>query len=596
MRTLQGGEPVISESALARVWMARWKHGVSRAVLVAASLFCLIASSATAQPPFSGVWSLPPVWQPESPQVYAAQRIDAWEPGAAKASTVRLVSVKDQQRPPAQPSSRRQPPAEPTIQPERVWTPPPTTPFDSDNLAEAPVSRDLELLKQRVAELEGVNIANEEATRTIIRRTFFERGTQINDFVMFGGTFEALVGWAEDFDGSKESFILLNTAELDFEIQVNPWTLGSFIFAHDDGAGVLFPTNSGEVSVIDRVKIDTAFVTIGDTQKCPLFMTAGQMIVPFGISTGDPVADVLTLIDPLTIEVFETKQQAFLFGFAIPTPPPLPPPTPPKTGPPPVKGVVLYPFFRNLCYRHCRGLVPLPPGAPPPPPVPTIPPPPLSGAIYFFNGETDNGGGNHIEQSGATLGFRNQGMYYPLCLPWTFDADVDWNCSVFDSQFLRFEYARYLRDIGFVPGMAAHVKSSLGPWSFVAEWNGAVDHATFTDDLGTPVSIAPSAWQIQLGYQFGWNPSAEVVGAQGTYLAIGYSESDDLAGVTRVIDGENVRVGFVPQKRFLVDIGEWVLDGVRVAVEYSYIVDYDATEGGTGRSANGVFGMLTYVW
>ena len=46
----------------------------------------------------------------------------------------------------------------------------------------------------------------------------------------------------------------------------------------------------------------------------------------------------------------------------------------------------------------------------------------------------------------------------------------------------------------------------------------------------------PGAWQVQLGYQFGWNPYVEVVGAQGTYLAIGYSESRDLAGATRLID------------------------------------------------------------
>ena len=102
----------------------------------------------------------------------------------------------------------------------------------------------------------------------------------------------------------------------------------------------------------------------------------------------------------------------------------------------------------------------------------------------------------------------------------------------------------------------------------------------------------PSAWQLSLGYQFDWNPWVEAIGAEGTYLAIGYSESRDLAGVMRAGD----RVGFVPRRRFLVSAGEWVLDSVLFAVEYSHIWDYSKNKGGTGKSANGVFSLLTYEW
>jgi hypothetical protein len=55
-------------------------------------------------------------------------------------------------------------------------------------------------------------------------------------------------------------------------------------------------------------------------------------------------------------------------------------------------------------------------------------------------------------------------------------------------------------------------------------------------------------------------------------------------------------VGTVPRRRFVVDVGEWVLEGVRVAVEYAYIEDYPVSQGGTGKSANGVFSMLTFEW
>ena len=52
----------------------------------------------------------------------------------------------------------------------------------------------------------------------------------------------------------------------------------------------------------------------------------------------------------------------------------------------------------------------------------------------------------------------------------------------------------------------------------------------------------------------------------------------------------------MPKQRFLVDIGEWVLDGLRIAVEYAHIVDYSRKEGGTGRSADGIFAQMSYQW
>ena len=56
------------------------------------------------------------------------------------------------------------------------------------------------------------------------------------------------------------------------------------------------------------------------------------------------------------------------------------------------------------------------------------------------------------------------------------------------------------------------------------------------------------------------------------------------------------RVGFIPWKRFSVGVGEWVLDGLRLAVEYSRDVDYPVSQGGTGKSTSGVFSTFTYTW
>jgi hypothetical protein len=140
--------------------------------------------------------------------------------------------------------------------------------------------------------------------------------------------------------------------------------------------------------------------------------------------------------------------------------------------------------------------------------------------------------------------------------------------------------------------MAGHIRATLGPVSLVGEWNGAVSQARFITDTGALVKMQPGAWQVTMGYQFDWNPWVESIGLQGDYIAIGYSESNDLVGVPF----GGVRVGSVPRRRFLVSLGEWIFDSLRLAIEYSYIMDYERGEGGTGATGNGFLSTLTYVW
>jgi len=470
---------------------------------------------------------------------------------------------------------------------------------------------DLKQLEERVKELETEKTAREEASRSIIRQALSTLGSKINESVSLGGVIEVLAGRSEDFSGRTESVLKLNTAELQFEIQVNEWTLGNLVIEFVDGTDVLFPTTAGFNAGVERINIDTAFLTIGDPQRFPPFVQFGRMILPFGISTGDPVADVLSIEDPLTIEAFEMRNTTIGFGLGFPTPAPTPA-TPPVT-PPPVRPLLITPLVGLLS----RGLGYDPPPTRPPRPTPITlkPAPPLFNVgFYSYDGSTFKGvekagldPGQHIS---ATAGFRTQGhcgrpfdqlgaegaSWLEVFCPWSIDVDVDYISSVFDSRFLSSEYRSFLGRIGFVPGMAAHVKATLGPVSLVGEWNGAISSAKFVDDSGTFVSLEPSAWHISLNYQFDWNPWVEVIGDQGTYISFGYSESRDLAGVTQLVNGDPTRVGFAPQRRFLVTLGEWVLEGVLLRIEYAHIEDYSRSERGTGRSADGVFTTITYVW
>lgn len=477
------------------------------------------------------------------------------------------------------------------------------------------MARDEERLEQRVEELETTRVAQEDATRSIIRQSLAGIGSKINEYVVFGGTLEVLSGWEQDFQNNSQSMLTLNTAQLDFEITASDWVKGSMVLEYNDGTDTLFPTVTEDEASVDRINIDTAYLTIGNIERFWPFALAGRMVVPFGISTGDPVADVLTINDPLTLEVFETKEDALLFGAAFPTRPLMPPVEIPS--PPPVRPVLLRPLIGKLARTLGYKPLPIPP---PEPSYTTLPaePPPFNLGVYTYHGVTFNrpsregewgpdkhwgatAGFRHAEHCRALLGGRDDadseqlGWLHALC-PWKIDVDVDYNHSVFDSNLLGFEYQRWLDQIGIVPGLAASLKANLGPVSLVAEYNGALEHATFNDDIRRRIKIKPSAWQVSLGYQFDWNPWVDAIGAQGTYLAVSYSESRDMQGVARVTGGLAERVGFVPEKRFLVSLGEWVTDTFRVAIEYAYIKDYSANHGGTGRHANGVFSLLTYEW
>jgi hypothetical protein len=459
-------------------------------------------------------------------------------------------------------------------------------------------------LEQRVKELEDTQTAREDATRSIIRNALSTLGSKINEYVSLGGTLEVTGGWTKDFSRQSEGQLALSTAELDFEIEANKWAKGSLVLQFVESTNATFPTTTGFQTGGDRITIDTADITVGDPQRFPPFLTAGRIVLPFGISTGNPVTDVLTIEDPLTIEGFEMKQTAVGIGLGFPTPAAAPA-TPPVT-PPPVRPLVINPLISSL--SRALGYK-FPPPAPLTPIIPKPAPPLFNVGIYTFNGNTFEGGEkrggfrpeNYID---ATAGFHirgNCGRPYDqlrgtVFCPWIIDVDVDYNSSIFDSQFLGFEYEGFLGQIGFIDGVAASIKATLGPVSLIGEWNGAIRRAKFIDDAGKSVGIKPSAWQVSLGYQFDWNPWVEAIGTQGDYLALTYSQSSDLAGVTQVIDGQPNRVGFLPRRRLVVGVGEWVLDNLRFAIEYSHNWDYPKSEGGTGNTADGILSQLTLVW
>lgn len=494
-------------------------------------------------------------------------------------------------------------------------TPPPqqaeTGPAPPGDRVEDQAQRDAraERLEQRVRELEITRAAQESATRSIIRDAISSVGSNINQNVALAGQIETRAARFRDFTGPTRELFELNSAQLEFDIKLSEWVFGSLLLDYDPGTNVQFRTITGFSATdpgaspglsagVDRINVDRATITIGDLQRFPIFLRAGRDVLDFGTSTGIARADTLSITGPLTIDAFETRRDAIGIGFSFPTPPLAP--APPPVVIPPVQPLVVAPLVSSMA--RVLGYTPPPARVPPLTPVPPPPIlPPFYGTIYVFQGEPETAPKRGVtENLNLSLGYRNQGScgrtYDELrgsyVCPWSFDFHVDYISSVYDSNFFRTEYRPVLAQLGTVPGVAASLKATAGPFAFTGEFNAATRRTEFFDDTGRKIRLIPAAWQVSLGYQFDWNPWVERIGEQGTFVALMYSGTRDLAGAIFTVDGQPTRVGFLPKERLALTAGEWVLPGVRLAAEVAVNWDYPIRDGGTGNTVGGFFTSL----
>ncbi len=319
----------------------------------------------------------------------------------------------------------------------------------------------------------------------------------INEYVAFGGALEIEGDWRRNFDHESESNIRLETAEFDFEAQIVDWVTGTLQIEWDDED--------------DKLTVDEAFLQLGNTKRYPPFLLAGRFVVPFGLSTGDRVGDTLSITDPLTFEVFETREDTVLLG------------------------------------AEAAGFV---------------------GGAYAFNGDTNEGGGDHVGNFGATIGYAAERG------DMEFTARVDFINSVFDSDGLTEAFPDAL-EADYTPGLAALARLRMGAFSISTEYNGALRDADFVSE-GEPVNRRPEAWYVEGAYFTG-------VYGKESFVALGYSESDDLGGA-------------FAKRRITTTIGSWLTRNLRLSLEYLHEDDFSQSQGGTGNPAQAFTGQLTYEW
>jgi hypothetical protein len=289
-----------------------------------------------------------------------------------------------------------------------------------EGLKEMPSEEALEEAKKSAKNLEEEE-ALQEASDVARAKALWER-------IEFGGALEAEYVWNKNYGGKTSSELALRTAEFDFAVKAVDWAVAVLAAEWDPDA--------------DKITLNEALITLGKLRKFPFLLEIARSIVPFGIATGSTVAarleDILTISDPLSKAIFESKQDHVLLRF-----------------------------------RH-RG---------------------FTAAGYVFNGKTNRRGpesGKKLDHYGGTVGYAAKSGDLAYSLTGYF---ID---SVFDSESLLSAYPEALY-APYVPGVAAVLRLAWGGFTLAGEYDTGTSHLEFVRN-GQSFSIRPSAWMAELGY------------------------------------------------------------------------------------------------
>ncbi len=297
--------------------------------------------------------------------------------------------------------------------------------------------------------------------------------------IQLGGAIEVEAGKRRDFGGVRTSDFTLATAEFDFEADIVDWAKAELSLQW-----ISCSTPCSDTAA-DKITVNEALITLGKPSKFPLYLKAGRGVVPFGISTGTTVAakleETLTITGPLTVEVFEAKEDHVLLGAKA--------------------------------YGFRAG-------------------------VYVYDGTTNQvgGGGKRLEHYGVTAGYGIQTENV------SFDVGFDLIDSVFDTDGLTgagaFAPLQNRGKRGYISGLAGHARLGLWGFSLTGEYETAYDEARIILTRRN-FHIQPQAWQVEAGYLtelfgirpfvafnysetvdlLGTFPKRRLLGAVGSYLS-----------------------------------------------------------------------------
>ncbi len=247
-------------------------------------------------------------------------------------------------------------------------------------------------------------------------------------------------------------------------------------------------------------EIDEAIFTLANSTVSPWSLAAGRMVVPFGNFDSGMISD------PLTLEIGETRETALQLGYVT-------------------QG------FHALA--------------------------------YLFNGDTQDGGHEAIDQFGIKLGYAHDGSD---TLP-GLDLGISWISNLTDSNSLQETIVNPINLQQTVPGWSANATLHWNRFTLISEYVTAAETFSTTDLAFNGTGAKPSAWNLELDtdVKIGNHPAALAVALQQT------SEATALS---------------LPETRWLVGLSVEIQDNTTLAMEIAHDTAYDEAKGGNGEATD----------
>jgi hypothetical protein len=259
-----------------------------------------------------------------------------------------------------------------------------------------------------------------QVSKTAVVADFLER-VEISGLIEVEG-YTASRG--SGLDGHRDSSdITLATVELEIDAQINEWVNGHLLLLYEDDE-------------TEEFTVDEAIITIGNTEKFPLYLSAGKMYVPFGNFESNMIQD------PLTLELGETRESAAQIGF------------------------------------ECEGFY---------------------GSVYTFNGDVSEGSNNSnkVDNYGANIGFAFEEDQFSFDIGCDYINDItdsDVLTDNLDEATGRDEIDDY------VSGFAAHLIMNMGPFQFIGEYVGAIDDYNAGEMNTRGRKANPESWNFEAAF------------------------------------------------------------------------------------------------
>jgi hypothetical protein len=134
--------------------------------------------------------------------------------------------------------------------------------------------------------------------------------------VALSGAVEGRLNSVHHYNGMERSDINLSNAELDIVGEAGPWATTVMVISYDDSR-----LSSGSRVSNSKLGIDRGFITIGQLNKFPMYLTIGQINAPFGAYSSRMLTDTATKVlgkfkDRMVVVGFNLKGlSAQIFGF-----------------------------------------------------------------------------------------------------------------------------------------------------------------------------------------------------------------------------------------------------------------------------------------